>query len=265
MRIVTPAEILPAVRIANYHRVAPGQSWPNRRIPDLQLILVVAGEFLYLEENNQPLTVAAGSVLCIEPGRRHTFCGAAMAEGLIAGVHLELIPDGAWAAGDYRLAPAPERVTPVADFAYLHERFQRLATVYNSYWPYRNEQTRAIAGEIVLILAGQWQKPSGPAFSPRLAEMIRFIRCNLHGPLSRRELAHTFGISPEYVNALFRKELGMTPSAVINRERVMAAYRLIHEQGCSVKEAAYAAGYSDPLYFSRVFKRIFGVPPSQSR
>lgn len=264
MRIITPAELQPEVRIANYHRVAPGQSWSNRQIPDLQLILVVTGECLYLEENNQPLTVAAGSVLCIEPGRRHTFCATEI-EGLISGIHLELVPDGAWAAGDYRLAPAPERVTLVADLAYLHERFQRLATVYNSYWPYRTEQTRVIAGEIVLLLAAQWQKPSGPAFSPRLAAMIRFIRRNLQGPLSRRELAHTFGISPEHVNALFRKELGMTPSAVINRERVMAAYRLIHEQGCSVKEAAYAVGYSDPLYFSRVFKRLFGIPPSRSR
>lgn len=263
MRIVTPADIQPTVRIANYHRVAPGQSWPNRQIPDLQLILVVTGKCLYLEENNQPLTVEAGSVLCIEPGRRHTFC--ATVEGLISSIHLELVPEGTWAAGDYRLAPSPERVTSVADFAYLHERFQRLATVYNSYWPYRSEQTAAIAGEIVLILAGQWQKPSGPAFSPRLAEMIRFVRKNLREPLSRRELAHAFGVSPEYINVLFRKELGMTPSAVINRERVMAAYRLLHEQGCSVKEAAYAVGYSDPLYFSRIFKRIFGVPPSQSR
>jgi two-component system response regulator YesN len=55
----------------------------------------------------------------------------------------------------------------------------------------------------------------------------------------------------------------MTPSAVINRERVMLAYRLIHEQGKSVKEAAYAVGYQDPFYFSRVFKRTLGIPPSQ--
>lgn len=43
----------------------------------------------------------------------------------------------------------------------------------------------------------------------------------------------------------------------------MLAYRLIHEQGKSVKEAAYAAGYQDPFYFSRVFKRTLGIPPSQ--
>jgi len=30
-----------------------------------------------------------------------------------------------------------------------------------------------------------------------------------------------------------------------------------------VKEAAYEVGYTDPFYFSRVFKAVFGIPPSQ--
>jgi AraC-like DNA-binding protein/quercetin dioxygenase-like cupin family protein len=265
MRIITPGDVAPNVRIANYHSVGPGQSWPNRQIPDLQLILAVKGDYHYLEENNPPVVIHTGSVLCIEPGRRHTFCIASRGEGLISGVHLELTPDGAWAAGDYRLTPTPERVTPVADFAYLHDRFQRLAAVYKSYWPYRTEQTCTIAREIVLVLAGQWQQPSAPTLSPRMAAIIQFIREHLQDPLSRQTLAHRFGITPEHVNVLFRKELGMTPSAVINRERVMAAYRLLNEQACTVKEAAYAVGFSDPLYFSRVFKHIFGVPPSRSR
>lgn len=265
MRIVTPADIRPVVRIANYHRVAPGQSWLNRQIPDLQLILVIEGECQYQEGNNPPLAVVAGSVLCIEPGRRHTFCAAATRAGLISGVHLEVATGGTWAAGDYRMEPAPERITPVVDFAYLHERFQRLATVFSGYAPYRLEQTSAIAGEIVLILAGHWHQMTSPMRSPRMEMMIRFIRDNLHQSLSRRELGRAFGITPEHVNVLFRKELGMTPAMVINRERVMAAYRLLHEEGCSVKEAAYAVGYNDPLYFSRVFKTIFGVAPSKSR
>ncbi|MCL4860593.1 MAG: AraC family transcriptional regulator [Caldilineaceae bacterium] len=265
MQILTPAEIRPVVRIANYHRVAPGQSWPNRSIPDLQLILAVEGEYLYLEQNNPPLPVLAGSVLWIEPGRRHTFCAVSAEPGLITGMHLELAAVGAWAAGDYRMTPAPEPVTVSTDVDYLHNRFKRLAAVFDSYTPYRSEQTSAIASEIVFMLAGYWRKTTSPARSPRMELMIRYIRANLRQPLSRRELGRAFGITPEHVNVLFRKELGMTPAAVINRERVLAAYRMLHEQGCSVKEAAYAVGYNDPLYFSRVFKMVFGVSPSLAR
>ncbi len=116
--------------------------------------------------------------------------------------------------------------------------------------------------EIILLLAGHWRQTASPDLSPRMQAMILFIRENLQQPLSRQSLAQTFRITPEHVNLLFRKELGMTPSAVINRERVMLAYRLIHEKGHSVKEAAYAVGYADPFYFSRVFKTVFGIPPS---
>jgi AraC family transcriptional regulator, transcriptional activator for feuABC-ybbA operon len=264
MRLITPAEIQPLVRIANYHAVAPLHCWNNRRIPDLQLILVIAGEFAYTEVNRPPLPVQAGEVLLIEPGQVHTFCHTTPAgTGLISGIHLELTPVGSWLLGDYRLTVTPERITRVGDVAYLHERFRRLATVYNSYTPYRMEQLSAIAREVVLLLAGHWGQPATARLSPRMAEMLKFIRTNLAGPLSRQTLAADFNLSPQRINVLFQQELGMSPSAVINRERIMAAYRLIHEQGQSVKEAAYAVGFADQFYFSRVFKAIFGVPPSQ--
>jgi AraC-like DNA-binding protein len=264
MRTINLAEIEPVVRIANCHAVAPGQSWPNRRIPDLQLIFILQGEYEYLEAEQSPIQVHPGEVLLIEPSHRHTFRRAdTLDAGAISGLHCELVPSGTWAAGDYRLVVAPERVTRVVDAAYLQERFKRLAFVYNSYLPYRERQTSAIAHEIILIVASHWQQPPGTAISPRIQEMIKFIRTNLQQPLSRQILAQAFGVSPEHVNLLFRKELGMTPSAVINRERVMLAYRLIHEKGYTVKEAAHEAGYSDPFYFSRVFKNVLGVPPSQ--
>lgn len=283
MLFLAPAEIQPVIRIANYHTVAPGQSWPNRQIPDVQLILMIQGEYEYWEAGQAPLLMSPGAVLLIEPGRRHTFrCIDAQknfvpdsleptwpkplppsARGCITGVHFEFTPLGTWAGGDYRLTIAPERVTHVTDFSYLQERFKRLAEVYNSYHPYRDLQTSTIAREIILILAGHWRQPVNAEISPRMQEMIGFIRENLPVPLTRQDLARAFRVSPEHVNWLFRKELGMTPSAVINRERVLLAYRLIHEKGHSVKEAAYAVGYTDPFYFSRVFKAIFGIPPSQ--
>jgi AraC-like DNA-binding protein len=115
----------------------------------------------------------------------------------------------------------------------------------------------------MILLLGHWQQPASTKLSPRMEAMLAYIRGHLQQPLSRQTLASAFGLSPEHINLLFRRELGMTPSAVINRERVMLAYRLIHEQGKSVKEAAYAVGYQDPFYFSRVFKRTLGIPPSQ--
>lgn len=263
LRYITATEIQPVVRIANYHDVLPLQSWPQRIIPDLQLILIVQGHYEY-QENGLVIPVQPGEILWIEPGVRHTFRHVdATATGLISSIHLELLPTGSWAAGDYRLAQTPERLTHITDTAYMQARFWRMAQIFGSYLPHRELLTSTIAHEIMLLLLGHWQQPTTSQLSPRMAAMLAFIRSHLQQPLSRQTLADAFGVSPEHINLLFRRELNMTPSAVINRERVMLAYRLIHEQGKSVKEAAYVVGYGDPFYFSRVFKRILGIPPSQ--
>lgn len=273
MQLVEPGDVQPVVRIANDHPVPAGQEWPDRSIPDLQMILVCRGTFTYLEEagdmdpppgdGQKEYRLQPGQVLFIEPARRHTLrLDTGCRHGHIAGAHLECLPRGGWAANDYRLTVTPERVTTAADWAYLRTRFQRLAAVYAGYHPFREAQTSAIAREILLLLAGHWRRPTTPAVSARMQAMVAYIRTHLTQPLSRQVLADAFGLSPEHVNLLFRRELGMTPTAVINRERVMAAYRLLHEEGRSVKEAAYAVGYSDPYYFSRVFKLILGEPPS---
>jgi two-component system response regulator YesN len=97
-----------------------------------------------------------------------------------------------------------------------------------------------------------------------MRRILSFIRRNLTNDLSRSVLAHEMGVTPQYMNPLFRKELGMTPSELVNRERVHFASRLMAAEGLSVKEAAARAGYNDQFYFSRVFKRIMNYPPSRS-
>lgn len=262
MRVLSIHEICPTVRIANYIKVTPEMTWLNRRIPDLEFILVVSGEYEYVADSQRYL-LHEGDVLFIEPGILHSkrmVSGAP--HGVLSAIHLELLPGASWLAGDYRLTPHPTVVTRVDGFDYLRSRFRYLAEVYQGYSVYREELTSAIAREILVILACHWRPKERQQISPRVQAMIDYIRANLTEPISRRRLAEQFHISPAYVNALFQRELGTTPAALLNRERVVAAYNLLYEQGLSVKEAALAVGFQDQFYFSRVFKRIMGYAPS---
>ena len=71
MKLLTIEEIKHRVRIANYHLATTGDNWTNRRIPDLEFILVVASEFEYITEGQQR-SISPGDVLFIEPGILHT-------------------------------------------------------------------------------------------------------------------------------------------------------------------------------------------------
>jgi AraC-like DNA-binding protein len=59
------------------------------------------------------------------------------------------------------------------------------------------------------------------------------------------------------------KEQTLCPSQFINHERVLKAFRLMNRDGLNVQEAALRSGFSNPYYFSRVFKSFFGYPPSR--
>ena len=265
MLILNPEDIRARVRIANHHVVTPRNSW-DRSIPDPQLICILAGVFEYCQEDAAALTLHPGEILWIEPDVRHRFLMAAgQEEGWIAGMHFEFSPAGRWAAGDYRLAVGPERVTRPTDTSYIQERFIRLAAVYESYAPYRKELVDSMASEVILLLATHWRSETARAThpGPRMEAILHYIRSHLAQPLSRCSLAETFNLSAGYINELFQVELGMPPSAVINRERAARAYQLLDRDGLTVAEAAAAVGFQDPFYFSRVFKQIYTIPPSQ--
>ncbi len=69
----------------------------------------------------------------------------------------------------------------------------------------------------------------------------------------------------DYLRKLFKKEMGVTPLEYMTRMRMKKAESLLLSMGAqdySVAEVACLCGYEDPLYFSRVFKKTFGISPS---
>ena len=55
----------------------------------------------------------------------------------------------------------------------------------------------------------------------------------------------------------------MTPNEYLTKYRINKAADLLKDENLSVGEAAYSSGFSDQLYFSRVFRKLKGVPPSK--
>lgn len=72
----------------------------------------------------------------------------------------------------------------------------------------------------------------------------------------------------DYVRKLFQKEVGVTPLEFLTSERMKLAKNLLQSgisnqySGYTVSQIAEACGFSEPLYFSRVFKKYYGVPPT---
>ncbi len=260
MRLVPLSHIQARVRLANYHSCGHTQAWMQRKIIDLQFIYVVAGALAYQADQEAIVNVNQGQVLCILPTQRHDLsCSAA--DTVISGIHCELSA-GSWASADYRLDPAPRLVTNCGPEQQIEQQFKLCAELFSGYGSYVQQRCNSVCQDIIFALAEHWIEGNELRMSKRMLEMIAFIRAHLHNELTRQHLAEAFYLTPEHINYIFKQELGMTPSEVINRERCLLAHQLLID-GLSVKEAAYKVGFNDPLFFSRVFKKYFQVPPSK--
>ncbi len=96
-------------------------------------------------------------------------------------------------------------------------------------------------------------------------QAMAYIHEHYAEPISRADLAQRVALSEDYLTACFRKELGVTPIAYINRYRVNQAQQLLLDTRKSVTEIALEVGFSDSGYFSRVFRREVGLSPTDYR
>jgi len=263
-----PGAYRPVVHIANYRAVDPGSSWGPRRIPDAELILIVRGAFLYRDAAGAR-ALGAGDILCIPPGVEHVFShvpGPAVDEPFFSCIHFEMAP-GSWRRGDYAPDSPPPRVTSVGEavteWAAL---FRRCHEAFAGYSPHREALASAALWEILLRLDEHRLGVHPRQQTPRLRRMLAFLDEHAaRGRVTRRELARAFRLTPEYVDALFRRELKTTPTDYVRRVQMLRGCAWLMDEGLSVKEAAARLGFCDAFYFSKVFKRVMGHAPGHIR
>lgn len=103
-----------------------------------------------------------------------------------------------------------------------------------------------------------------PAGSP-LERAMRYLEDRVEGSISVAELAGLVGVSASHLSALFHRATGGGPAAFHTSMRMARARMLLDTTPASVAEIAAAVGYTDPLYFSRHFRRLHGLSPKAYR
>jgi len=78
-------------------------------------------------------------------------------------------------------------------------------------------------------------------------------------------LAENLGISPVYLSELFKQQTGTTFRAHLLRVRMAAAIRLLKDPTLKVYEVSYKVGYSKVEHFVKLFKKEYGMTPSEYR
>ena len=98
-----------------------------------------------------------------------------------------------------------------------------------------------------------------------IIEIKEYIEDNFYKPLSLKEVSEKFHIDASYLSKRFRNEVGETFIKYITKVRMENACYMLKNTFLSCREISELCGYDDYSYFKKVFRRLFGITPTEYR
>lgn len=103
----------------------------------------------------------------------------------------------------------------------------------------------------------------GSSSSQYVLAAIKYIQFNYSRDISVDNIAQAVGVSRSHLYRVFMSNVGQSPIDYLTNYRISEACSLLKSSGLSIAEIAVSVGFFDQFYFSRVFKKVKGVPPSK--
>ncbi len=116
----------------------------------------------------------------------------------------------------------------------------------------------------LILFADEYAIDQKTAFSPAWQT---YLRCRQHIERNFLEIetvhdaASKCFVDQAYLSRLFKRFTDETPLHLLTRLKMGRAADLLSNRNLLVKQVAEELGFADPYHFSRVFKRVYGIPP----
>lgn len=146
--------------------------------------------------------------------------------------------------------------------------YQALKNIYQSRGLQPQDEA-AMVGYLYLFIAALMKetstvKPHSTSSSSQyVLNAIKYIQFNYSHDISIDDVAKSVGVSRSHLYRVFMLNVGQSPIDYLTEYRINEACKLLRAGNLSIAEVAVSVGFFDQFYFSRVFKRAKGVPPSK--
>lgn len=286
--------ILPQVRLVDRAVLEPPYVH-KRRKPDEYILYVMKKGILYLKENSRDYVLEEGDIILLDPDFIHQGIQASDCEyyyvhfkhpqlyrrqadaGFLQnGMRLrsESLQEDSGSFGRYRDSwlRLPKMLRMRMGKGYLKvvsllenamERNTNQLENYKVTCACRiMEALVEIAREAVSV-GILTQMPEIPDSSRKVHELLHYLNANYQEQITGNMIEEKFSCNFDYLNRVFRKNIGKTIFVYLNETRIHHAQELLATTSMKVSAIGYRVGYHDECYFSKVFKKYTGVSPSQ--
>ena len=217
-----------------------------------ELIYCVSGEGTYRLESGPVISYRAGQAVAIPPGTVHMNTAG---KGCVT-VHLTMDAPAFPFKTAFRVEDDPE--------GHMGAAFSQAQHYYRPE-PGRQELILSALGELIGSFMIVFR--DSREFSAAVEHIRSIILHNFSNPAFELEREiRQMPFNYDYLRKLFQKEMGQTPLKYMIELRMQKARSMLAAAWTgeySVAEVAESCGFSDALYFSRVFKKHYGCSPSE--
>lgn len=161
---------------------------------------------------------------------------------------------------DWKFENSPALLDNNREMAFLNEQIVR---TFTSTDPFKDIHADLLLKDLILCVLrlqnlSRLENATGEnPFKP----VLDYIRTHITSAIKVEELCKLACMSKSAFYRAFTHEFGIAPNQLIIRERLQLSKQLMVQERLSVKEAGYAAGFSDPNYFVRMFRKSEGITP----
>lgn len=101
--------------------------------------------------------------------------------------------------------------------------------------------------------------------SRAVGQVQQYLKEHFREEINLEKIASLVGLTGAYISTIFKKETGMTLTNFLIQIRIERAKEMIRTTNMTINEIAYAVGYVDARYFSKLFIKIVGIKPVEYR
>lgn len=238
----------------------------------IEIKVILSGNFTYFIEDTG-YEVGKGSIVIVNPGVRHK---KIVSEGI-------QIEEFNYALNDLQIRDLPQNfiIEPGAEPVYNFPLYQpdiikcinETIAEQEKNEPYSDLFIKCSVMKLTSLIYRAMSANKGKTEKARLnfinSEKTNIVNTILHylshnymKQISLYSIAHNMYLSPVYISKIFKEETGESPINHLIRIRLTKANELLSHGNIPIKTVARSVGYEDAYYFSKLYKKYYGIPPS---
>lgn len=257
----------------------------ERIIDSFEIIIGIRGN-VYIQQDEDSFAVGEGDCLVLLPG--HTHKGYADSSKGTSFFWQHFL-----CSGDYTILnekDAHEEIKLNSNNPYF-TGFENKVLLPDFYHTLNQERLSILSHQLLHVSESEYYTPSGTDYlltslavelteqalskascvkkhlieNENISRITEWINAHYTGDISLSKVSYEFNYTKEYLARYFKKHMGMSIQAYINKMKIAKARELLIKSDSSIKEISAKLGFSDDKYFLRLFKQYEKITPREYR